>query len=268
MNGLVILVTGASSGIGHSIASHLALKGYLVIGTSRNSQSSREPFSWEILNVESQTSVQNCIKRIISQHKRIDVVINNAGMGMISSLEEAPMHSIEQVLNTNLMGVVRITQAVLPHMRAQENGKIINISSIAGLMGLPYRSIYSASKFAVEGLTESLRTEVRKFGIEVCTLQPGSILTDIQANRASYIPAESAYNPELIDVERIINEEVSSGIPAKMVALAVERILRKKRLDSKYVVAKPFQKLVTTIQRLLPSSTFERMLMRHYDIKS
>lgn len=263
----VILVSGASSGIGRAIASYLSDKGHRVIGTSRSPQTSAVSFEWEVLDVTSQESVEACIHRIVRKYSRIDVLINNAGLGMISSLEEAPMENINRVLDTNLLGVIRVIQTVLPIMRMQNRGHIINISSIAGLMGLPYRSIYSASKFAVEGLTESLRTEVRKFGIEVCTLQPGSIVTDIKESRATYIPDDSVYNPELTEVESIIDAEVTKGIPAILVAKKIEKIMGKKHLHSKYVVAKPFQKLVSAIQPVLPSSVFEKLLMRHYQIK-
>ncbi len=266
-NSKVILVSGASSGIGKAIASYLSDKGHRVIGTSRSPQTQAASFEWEILDVTSQKSVESCIQRVVSKYSRIDILINNAGLGMISSLEEAPMDNINRVLDTNLLGVIRVIQTVLPIMRMQNKGHIINISSIAGLMGLPYRSIYSASKFAVEGLTESLRTEVRKFGIEVCTLQPGSIETDIKESRATYIPRDSVYNPELTEVENIIDAEVAKGIAAILVAKKIEKLIGKKHLHSKYVVAKPFQKLVSAIRPVIPRSMFEKLLMTHYQIK-
>ena len=261
----IVLVTGASSGIGSVVANNLHSLGYEVYGTSRQSQE-KKSFTWLTLDVNQETSVTTAINSLIDRHGKIDVLINNAGLAMISALEEAPSANIDKVMNTNFGGVVRMIQAVLPHMRRQTSGKIINVSSIAGLMGLPYRSIYSASKFAVEGLTESLRTEVMKFGIQVCSIQPGSIKTDIKANRVSHIPEDSAYNPELERTAKIIDEEVAAGIDALEVAKMISRLLKKSQWRAKYVVAKPFQIGVTKARPLVPGGPFEKLLMNHYGI--
>ncbi len=262
---LVIIVTGASSGIGNAIACQLAHEEHQVYGTSRSPQGSA-PFSWLRLDVMDEISINRAIGEVMDRYGHIDVLINNAGIGMVSALEEAPLQSVHQVMDTNFHGTVRMIKAILPQMRARGSGKIINISSIAGLMGLPYRSIYSASKFALEGLTEALRTEVKKFGVQVCTLQPGSINTDIKEKRVSYLPADSIYNPELSEAEKLMNEEVANGIEADEVALEVVRLISSKKLRSKYVVAKPFQKTGTLLKRWLPPSVFERLLMNHYKL--
>ncbi len=262
----VVLVTGASSGIGKGIATYLAAKGYKVFGTSRREQASTD-FQWKALDVTNRTSIERCAGEIMAEVGRIDILINNAGLGMVSSLEEAPQENVEQLINTNFYGTMWLIQEVMPIMRKQGRGKIFNISSIAGLMGLPYRSIYSASKFAIEGLTESLRCEVEKFGVQVCTIQPGSIRTDIKGSRVSHLPEASPYNPELKYVENTINQEVESGIEVNDVATMIERLLKKQKLQPKYVVAKPFQKMVANpLRRLLPSSIFERLVKGHYKI--
>lgn len=263
----VVIVTGASSGIGQSIARYLAEKGHTVYGTSRSERDDHESFHWLQLDVNVLKQVEDAMANVSKKHGRIDAVINNAGLGMISSLEEAPPTNVDLVMNTNFGGVLRVCQTVLPLMRSQGGGTIINISSVAGLMGLPYRSIYSASKFAVEGLTEAMRTEVSKFGIKVCSLQPGSIVTDIKAGRVSYMPENSPYQPELGIAERIIDTEVMKGIPVQRVAEAVEMLIRAKKIAPKYAVAKPFQKLSLRLKRYLPRLWFERMLMNHYRIK-
>ncbi|MCB0686766.1 MAG: SDR family oxidoreductase [Saprospiraceae bacterium] len=265
---LVILVTGASGGIGQSVAEYLAQQGYIVYGTSRKSQVPGSNFQWIRLDVTNRQDVEDVIDSIIAQEGKLDVLINNAGIGMISSLEEAPSANVKQVMETNFGGVLHLTQAVLPHMRKRRSGKIINISSIAGLIGLPYRSIYSASKFAVEGLTEAVRAEVQKFNIQVCTVQPGSIRTDIKSNRVSYIPEDSYYQPEISIAEDIIDTEVGSGIEAEDVAIHIGRLILKTHLQSKYVVAKPFQKLGTSLKRYLPHTIFEKLLMNRYRSKS
>jgi short-subunit dehydrogenase len=264
----IILVTGASGGIGESIATHLSHCGHKVYGSSRNPNQNGQVFSWVQLDVNDRLSIEKTISDIIDREGKIDVLINNAGIGMISSFEEAPESNIRTVMETNFGGVLRVSQAVLPYMREQRSGKIINISSIAGLMGLPYRSIYSASKFAVEGLTEALRTEVAKFNIQVCTVQPGSIRTDITSNRVSYIPANSHYQPEISVAEQIINTEVGTGIEAMDVALLIEKLVDSVKLYSKYVVARPFQKFGTSLKRYLPRKIFEKMMMNRYSLKS
>lgn len=267
MKDSVILITGASSGIGAGIAAYLSQE-HRVIGTSRSAQP-EGAFPWMQLDVTDPHSISQCVREIVNSYGRLDVLINNAGLGMVSSFEEAPRENVERLMNTNFYGAFWLIQEVLPIMRNQQSGKIINISSIAGLMGLPYRSVYSASKFAMEGFTEALRTEVGKFGIQACTLQPGSIRTDIKGNRVSHLPKDSPYNPELQHVEDIINTEVDAGIDVQEVAKAISKLISKRKIPSKYVVAKPFQKLVATpIRRLLPSSIFQRLLENHYSIKS
>ncbi len=266
-NPQVILITGASSGIGLVVAQALAEQGHMVYGTSRKAQDSDQAFEWLILDVTDPDSIVAAVDLVLTRHQRLDVLINNAGLGMIATFEEAPAANVDTVMDTNFGGVLRMSQAVLPHMRQQGSGKIINVSSIAGLTGLPYRSIYSASKFAVEGLTEALRQEVAKFGIQVCTLQPGSIRTDIKDNRVSHIPQDSSYQPELGQAEKIIDTEVGKGIEAGQVADKISQLIRQPRLRPKYVVAKPFQVLVTYLKRLIPHAWFERLMMNHYGLK-
>ena len=264
---MVILVTGASSGIGSSISTYLSAKGHIVYGTSRRSQKEQKNFQWLKLDVNHADSIHQGIEKILKEQGRLDILINNAGLGMISALEESPMNNVNQVMQTNFYGVLHLCQAVIPIMRTQKKGKIINISSIAGLMGLPYRAIYSASKFAVEGLTEALRIELTKFNIQVCTLQPGSIQTDISGNRASFIDPGSIYFNELENIEKIINREVENGLKAMDVAIKVEKIVRRKKIKPKYIVARPFQKMVSCFKYFLPSPIYESLVRKHYEIK-
>lgn len=260
----VVLVTGASSGIGLGIAKHLADQGFTVYGTSRSAQKGSH-FRWLTLDVTSRDSITSAVAKIMDEEGRIDILINNAGLGMVSAMEEAPDENVKQLIDTNFYGTFWLIQEVLPIMRKQVSGKIFNISSIAGLMGLPYRSVYSASKFAVEGMTEALRSEVDRFGIQVCSIQPGSIRTDIKGSRVSHLPADSPYNPELQHVENTINNEVEAGISVDDVAKTIDRLIYKNKLQSKYVVAKPFQKLVANpLRRFLPTAIFEKLLWKHY----
>lgn len=263
---LVILVTGASTGIGQAIARQLSDKGHCVYGTSRSSRESAS-FHWLKLDLLSGRSIQDAVHTIIRKEGRIDVLINNAGLSMISSVEEGPMESVNKVMNANFAGTLILTKTILPLMRAQGQGKIINISSVAGLIGLPFRSAYCASKFALEGLTESLRMEVQKHGIQICTIQPGSIKTKISQHRPSIQIPNSVYKEDLTVTEKKLNEEVLQGFDPKVVARKVEQIIYKPRLRSKYMVAKPYQKIITILKHLLPTRFYEWIIMNHYGIK-
>ncbi|HMI06654.1 MAG TPA: SDR family oxidoreductase, partial [Flavobacterium sp.] len=180
----VILITGASSGIGKSIGEFLHHKGFVVYGTSRNPEKvTNSIFPLIALEVRNTESIKSAIAKVISISGRIDVVINNAGVGIIGPVEEIPTGEIRNNFETNLFGPIEVIKAVLPQMREQKSGLIINITSIAGYMGLPYRSVYSASKGALEILTEAIRMEVKPFGIELTNVAPGEYATNIAAHR-------------------------------------------------------------------------------------
>ena len=162
----VVLITGGSSGIGKSIGEYLHQKGFTVYGTSRNPEKiTNSVFPLVALDVRNASSIQQAVAAVIASCGRIDVVINNAGVGITGPLEEIPTEEIKNNFETNFFGPIEVMKAVLPQMRAQKSGLIINVTSIAGYMGLPYRSVYSASKGALELITEALRMEVKSFGI-------------------------------------------------------------------------------------------------------
>ena len=180
----VVLVTGASSGIGKSIATFLQSKGYKVFGTSRNPKNV-EDFSFEIiaLDVLKVETIDMAIDYIIKKEGRLDVLINNAGMGITGPIEDTPTDEMRAVFNTNLFGAIDVMKAVLPQMRKQKSGLIINVTSIAGYMGLPFRGLYSATKGALELVTEATSMEVKAFGIKVVNVAPGDFATNIAAGR-------------------------------------------------------------------------------------
>ncbi|MBD3275053.1 MAG: SDR family NAD(P)-dependent oxidoreductase, partial [Candidatus Marinimicrobia bacterium] len=163
------LVTGASSGIGKVMANSLLINEYKVFGTSRNPEHHQEDLDFELLelDVTDDESVRTCVNTFIERNKSIDILINNAGFAQVGSVEETDIAQAREQLETNFWGYVKVTQAVLPHMRSQRSGYILNISSLAGSLGVPLQGYYSASKHAVDGFTKSLRMEVRKFGIKV-----------------------------------------------------------------------------------------------------
>jgi short-subunit dehydrogenase len=170
-NSKVILITGSSSGIGKASAEYLAQQGHIVFGTSRYPGSYPKPDSYTV------DSIQTAVDQIVEDKGRIDVLINNAGFGIAGAMENTSIGKAKEQFETNFFGTVRLIKSVLPIMRKQDSGLIINISSIGGLIGLPYQSMYSASKFAIEGLTESLYKELRSSNIKIVLVEPGDFKT-------------------------------------------------------------------------------------------
>ena len=263
----VILVTGSSSGLGEFLANFLFEQGYVVYGTSRSIQQEGRNFKTIVMDVCNSESVNNAIKTIIAKETKIDVVINNAGLGLASPFEHTSLEDIDRLFDTNVKGVIRVCQAVLPIMRQQGFGKIIQVSSIASEFGLPYRGMYCASKAALERYTEALRMEVKKFGIQICLLQPGGIQTDINKNRmVSPMPANSPYKESFNKCYEIVNASVSKGYPLKPFGPIVKQIIESKNIKGKYRVSKFTEKLSVLLKAILPSSLFEGILINHYKI--
>lgn len=263
----VILVTGASAGLGEFLANYLADKGHIVYGTSRTVQQGNNRFKALSMDVCSSTSIQVAVETILNKEGRLDIVINNAGLGLANPFEHTPLTDIDRLLDTNVKGVVRVCQAVLPIMRKQGGGKIVQISSIASEFGLPYRGLYCASKAAVERYTEALRLEVRKFNIHLCLVQPGGIQTDINKNRmVAAVPADSPYKDSFQRCYDIINASVSQGYPLAPFGPALDRIIAASSLKPRYRVGKWTEKFSVALKRLLPSSVFEFILLSHYKI--
>jgi len=184
MKNKVVLITGGSSGIGKSVGEFLTEKGYLVYGTSRNPENiSNHPFRLIALDVNHKETILKAVHDIIAAEGRIDILINNAGMGITGAIEETPTDEMRNVFETNFFGAIEMMKAVLPQMRKQHSGLIINVTSIAGYMGLPFRGIYSATKGALEIVTEAIRMEVKDFGIEVTNVAPGDFATNIASGK-------------------------------------------------------------------------------------
>lgn len=184
----VAIVTGSSSGIGYETALTLARNGFLTYATMRNLSKSdniksvtnkeKLPIRINQLDVTDDVSVNNAIRTIVSEAGRIDVLVNNAGYGLVGAFEDLSIQEIKDLYETNVFGVVRVTQAVLPTMRRQQSGIIVNVSSGAGIFGYPGGSSYVSTKFALEGLSESISYELESFGIKVVLIEPGFIKTN------------------------------------------------------------------------------------------
>ena len=264
----VILITGGSSGIGKAIGEFLLEKGFVVYGTSRNvSAISNSKIKLVDLDVRNSDSIKSCIAKIIELEGRIDVLINNAGVGITGPLEEIPLEEIKNNFETNVFGPIETMKAVLPQMRTQKSGLIINITSIAGYMGLPFRSIYSSSKGALELITESLRMETKSFGVHITNVAPGDFATDI-ASRRFHAPVikgsayENVYQTQL----DMMNEHVSGGSNPIEMAVAIHQIIETKNPNIHYKVGAFMQKFSIVLKRILPDKMYEKMLMNHYKL--
>lgn len=264
----VILITGGSSGIGKAIGEFLLEKGFVVYGTSRNASAiSNSKLKLVDLDVRNSDSIKACVSKIIELEGRIDVLINNAGVGITGPLEEIPLEEIKNNFETNVFGPIETMKAVLPQMRLQKSGLIINITSIAGYMGLPFRSVYSSSKGALELITESLRMETKAFGVQITNVAPGDFATDI-ASRRFHAPVikGSAYEKVYQTQLDMMNEHVSGGSNPIEMAVAIHKIIATKNPKIHYKVGAFMQKFSIVLKRILPDTMYEKMLMNHYKL--
>lgn len=263
-----ILITGASSGLGKAVGEYLFHKGHNVFGTSRNPEKvANSPFPLLALDLNKPDTIKHCVEKVIEISGRIDVLVNNAGVGILGPIEEIPTDELRSHFETNLFGPIEVMKAVLPHMRNSKSGLIINVTSIAGYTGLPFRGAYSASKGALELLTEAIRMEVKPFGIEVCNLAPGEFATDI-ASRRYYTPLSltSAYAETYGRTIELVNEHVSSGDDPVVVAHEIERIMHTAKPKIHYKVGPFLSKFSIVLKRILPDKQYEKMLMKHYKL--
>lgn len=268
---MVVLVTGASSGIGLSVAKVLSSQGHKVYGTSRNAQNGQlfEGFTLLQMDVRNEESVRQALEFLMKQESQLDVLVNNAGLGFIGPVENTSDAEVREIFETNVFGVLNVCRITLPHLRKSRNGYIFNITSMAAQIGLPYRGIYSASKFAVEGFTEALSMEVRRFGIRVCLIEPGDFRTNINSTRvvASYVD-QNTYGDEYDSIMKQVAEEVSHAKTPESIGWRINSILKRKNPRLRFRVATLKQRFSLTLMRLMPSRWFESLLMRHYKMKN
>jgi short-subunit dehydrogenase len=266
----VALITGGTSGIGRAICHYLSDRGITVYGTGRNVSTGDVLDNFKVvrLDVTRDISVAEGVKYVLEQEGQLDILVNNAGIGMAGAVEDSEIPEILNVFNTNVAGVLRMVKSVLPTMRQQNYGYIINISSVGGLMGLPYRGIYSSSKSSVELISESLSMEVMKFGVKVVLIEPGDFKTSINQNRkVSNATNNSVYKEEFQRIHELINNEVATGQNPEKIGKLVYRIINKKQPRVRYNTGNVSSKFALVIKRLLPTRWFEALLMRHYQIK-
>lgn len=262
----VVFITGGSSGIGKSIGEYLLSKGFKVYGTSRNPENYPDTiFPLLQLDVTDSQSIEDCIKNLMQNESQLDVVINNAGAGITGPLEETPASEIKRNFDTNFFGPLEVIKSVLPVMREQNAGLIINITSIAGYMGLPYRGVYSASKGALEIITEAIRMEIKSFNIDMVNVAPGDFATNIAAGRYhTPLLENSPYRASYGKTLEMMNTHVDEGNDPKEMAEAIYRIINNKRPKIHYKVGAFMQKFSIVLKRILPDRIYEKLLMNHY----
>ncbi|MBS1573179.1 MAG: SDR family oxidoreductase [Bacteroidetes bacterium] len=258
----VIVITGSSSGIGYSLAEYFGKKGHQVYGLSRKIVENNF-FTSLSVDVTNNDAVQTAISTIMEKEGRIDIVINNAGMGMVGPVENTTKEDIWKLFSLNLVGAVQMMSAVLSMMRAQKNGKIINISSIGSEMGLPFRGFYSASKAALDKVTEAIRYEVSPWNIQVCSLHLGDIQTSIAESRVQ-TKVGTAYQSTYNKVFSLMNSHVDQGNLPIEVAIYVEKLFQKKHWKAHYYFGKFGQKIGVPLKWILPQNFYEN-LMRKYN---
>jgi NADP-dependent 3-hydroxy acid dehydrogenase YdfG len=263
-----VLITGASSGIGRETAIYLAQNGYNVYGAARRIEKLKELETFGIkpiaLDVTKEQSIISAVAQIIKEAKEIDVLINNAGTGFYGALEDVSLQDGRNMLDVNLFGVVRLIQEVLPNMRKNKSGKIVNISSIGGKIGMPMGGWYSAGKFAIEGISDVLRNEVKQFGIDVIVIEPGGTNSEMEGIGMEFlkrVSGNSAYK-NLADglIKMYSNMKGSEPIViAKLIKNSIEAINPKTRYSGG-AMAKP----MLFMRKIMPDKLFDKMLMSQF----
>jgi len=264
---MVILITGITSGFGRAMALRLSQDGHKVYGTYRRNSDIIPNVTYIKADVRDQDSLKKAVDQVIKSEGRIDTLISNAGMGIGGPLEFTSADDAGCQMDINFMGMVRLLGLVLPIMRSQHHGHIICISSIGGLMGLPYQGMYSASKFAIEGYCEALRLEIRKCGIKVTVINPGDFRTGFTARRYKVDKPEAlaAYPGYAKSMESIEHDE-NSGLRPDRLARRISRIVRKKHPANRYIIATPLQKASILLKRILPAKWYDQILASYYKL--
>ena len=264
---MVILITGISSGFGLETARLLSQEGHTVYGTVRREVEPLPQVHYLKVDVRDRQAVADAVGQVVAQEGRIDVLVNNAGMGIGGPVEFATEEEIREQMDANFMGLVHFVTAVLPYMRAQGKGKIIALSSIGGLMGLPFQGFYSASKFAIEGYCEALRLETRAMGVTVTVIRPGDFSTGFTGSRKKTANAEAlqVYKTYAESMGKVEHDE-TGGLKPQVLAQKISKIIRKQHPRYGYVVASFEQRLSVLLKRMLPASWFARILGSYYKL--
>lgn len=265
-NSIVVVITGVSSGIGRSTAEQFAQRGCRVFGTVRNTAKAQAIPGVTLIemDIRDEASIHRGIQIIIDQTKRIDVLVNSAGVALLGAMEETSVAEAQTLFDTNLFGLLRTIKTVLPHMRAQRSGRIVNISSVLGFLPAPYMALYSASKHAVEGLSETLDHEVRQFGIRVALVEPSFTKTNLDLNTPQTVSRISDYDTELGAVTQAIQNNVQKAPdPDGVAATIVDAALGAWKMRH---TPKGEASLLAKLRRFMPASPVEKGLRKTFGL--
>ncbi len=264
----VALVTGASSGIGLITAKKLAAAGYRVFGTSRRaSEHESHAFEMLALDVDKDESVTALVNQIVALTGRIDLLVNNAGRGLSpAGAEEFSLEQAQALFNTNFFGVIRLINAVLPHMRKQASGRIINIGSVLGFMPMPYMALYSASKFALKGYSESLDHELRNIGVRVSVIEPAFMKTAIEANSAQADLQREEYQLIRVSIEERLAQMLDEAEEPEVVADVIVKAAQETNPRLSYTAGSAAARL-KIMNTILPSRLLDAGIRKHLRIR-
>lgn len=265
-NSKVIVVTGVSSGIGRATAEKLAQRGCRVFGTVRNTAKAQAIPGVVLvdMDIRDETSVQQGLQTVVAQAGRIDVLVNSAGVTLLGATEETSISEAQALFDTNILGILRTTQAVLPHMRERRSGRIVNVSSVLGFLPAPYMGLYSASKHAVEGMSETLDHEVRQFGIRVALVEPSFTKTNLDLNAPQAASKIAAYDAQRGIVAQAIQKNVQTAPEPDGVASAiVDAALGAWKMRR---TPKGEASLLATLRRFMPAGPVEKGLRKKFGL--
>lgn len=262
-----VLVTGASSGIGKATAIYLAQNGYNVYGGARRMEKMQVLKEYGVklimLDVCKDESIEACVEKIKNEAGSIDILINSAGLGSYGALEDVSITEAKNQLQINLFGVARLIQLVLPQMRKNSYGKIVNISSVGGKVGLPMGSWYHASKFAIEGMSDSLRNEVRQFGIDVIVIEPGGTKSEMIALGSEdlmQVSGNTVYKGMAHSIQKMYAEMEKNSVDPIVIARLIKKGIEAKSPKTRYIggaMAKP----MLFLRKILSDKMFDKMVM-------
>jgi NAD(P)-dependent dehydrogenase (short-subunit alcohol dehydrogenase family) len=265
-NTRVAVVTGASAGIGRACADHLHRAGWVIIGASRRGTTAGG-CTGLVMDVDDDASVRDGVRHVLDEHGRIDALVAAAGWGLAGPVEHTAVGQAKPQFETNFWGCVRVVQAVLPAMREQRGGRVVLISSIGGVIGIPFQAFYSASKFALEGLGEALAYEVAPFGIHVTLVQPGNVRTEFTARRQMAASGgDAAYDEAVARAVGAMERDERNGVPPDDVAVLVRRVLDARRPPRRVSVGKSSERVGVLARRVLPFRVFEAGARRNLGV--
>ena len=266
----VILITGASSGFGRATALALVAEGHIVYGTSRKvtPSNSLEGVMMLDMDISKRETIDKAVAQIISEQGHIDVLINNAGVGTGGALELTTDEEYDLTFNTNVRGLINMCRAVVPFMRKQSSGKIINISSIAGILGIPYQGLYSGSKFAIEGLSEAYALELKKFGIKICLVEPGDFATGFTASRvkSQQTIIDQAYSESFDRCMKIVERDEQTGANPTLLARRICKLVKSKRPPFRSLVGNASQVIPVKLIGIIPTRLAQYILRKMYSV--